>query len=397
MSDRTRSWLLNLGLVIFSIMVGYFAIELMFFRFMLPNMALNVRPHLPETADVLVQSSKLHLVPQNYIALLGDSYAEGLGDWLFTADGNEARPFHSAHVIHELTGQDVVSFGKGGAGSAEALVLRPTRIMGGSRCLIFPSIRAPTRIVIYFFEGNDINDNLSFLEKVRARYGRTDAALVDTYLEQDYGTFARWRCHLYLGDTVARMIKFAYENRPTGQHNFFPPRPAGPPGETGTNIEIAGQVFGVRSPLIGPALELHEGDIKRSVEVLERSLAWVRKYFSNVPITLVYLPSPHSVYRHVGDTAGYVYGLPHRILFDTAPTAAIGRNSNLICNLVREASLHWELGFLDARPTLRNVAARGFIHGPRDWGHFNELGYRALGEFVARNVVEDNRSGTCTD
>jgi hypothetical protein len=94
---------------------------------LLPNVQLKLRPHLPEAAGVLVQSSKAAAVPKSYVAILGDSYAEGNGDWQLSVAEDEAAAFHSAHVIHSLTGRDVVSFGRGGASSAEALVRQPAR------------------------------------------------------------------------------------------------------------------------------------------------------------------------------------------------------------------------------------------------------------------------------
>jgi len=58
----------------------YFVAEFVFFRVLLPSMPLQLRPHLPDVADVLVQNSKSSFVPHDYVALLGDSYAEGIGD-----------------------------------------------------------------------------------------------------------------------------------------------------------------------------------------------------------------------------------------------------------------------------------------------------------------------------
>src|SRR5262245_37085971 len=72
---RLKAGLINTGVVLAAVVIGYFALELVFFRLLLPNVQLNVRPYLPETAGVLVQSSKAGYVPKDYIAILGDSYA----------------------------------------------------------------------------------------------------------------------------------------------------------------------------------------------------------------------------------------------------------------------------------------------------------------------------------
>src|SRR5262249_58772548 len=99
--------------------------EAWWLRVVLPVADPSGRPQLPETPGVLAQSTKAHFVPRDYVAILGDSFAEGLGDALLAAGNNEARAFHAAHVLHDLTGRDVVSFGRGGAGRAGRRVPPP--------------------------------------------------------------------------------------------------------------------------------------------------------------------------------------------------------------------------------------------------------------------------------
>jgi len=208
---RTKQFALNLLLAVASTACAYAIIELLFFRLFLPYLSLNLMTHLPDTAGVLVQNSKSGFVPHDYVALLGDSYAEGVGDWLWQAHGNRAKPYHSANVIHEATGRDVVSFGRAGAGSAEAVVLRPARILAGSECYLFPNIEPPRDMFIYFYEGNDIDDNAGFLSSVNSMHGNTDPASIDRFLVDDYASASPWKCHTYLADTMARMGKFLFQ------------------------------------------------------------------------------------------------------------------------------------------------------------------------------------------
>ena len=186
---RLRAFLLNTLLALVSVIVGYVVLEFAVFRVLLPNVKLGIRPHLPETAEVLVQTSKAGFVPHHYIAVLGNSYAEGVGDWLFNVHGNEALPFGPVDVLHALTGRDVVSFGRGGSSSAEGFVRQPARILAGSKCWIFPSVTEPAQVFAFFYAGNDVQDNLRFLGHVRSRYGEDDAAAVDRYLAEQYARF----------------------------------------------------------------------------------------------------------------------------------------------------------------------------------------------------------------
>jgi hypothetical protein len=151
MAHRARLAIVNLLLVLASLTVAYLMCELILFRLVLPTWPPGVRTYLPETADVLVQNSKAGAVPHDYIAVLGDSYSEGVGDWLIEAGDDRSKPFHSANVIHDMMHRDVVSFGREGIGSAEALVRMPTHILEGSKCFLFPTIGDPSRLVVYFY------------------------------------------------------------------------------------------------------------------------------------------------------------------------------------------------------------------------------------------------------
>ena len=43
-------------------------------------------------------------------------------------------------------------------------------------------------------------------------------------------------------------------------------------------------------------------------------------------------------------------------------------------------------GFLDLRPVIRAGTVHEFLHGPRDFEHFNRKGYEILGKAVAERV-----------
>jgi hypothetical protein len=162
--ERVKDALGNILLVAASITICYAVAEFVFFRFMLPYMSLNILPHLPDRAAYFMQSSKSHFVPRDYIVLVGDSYAQGMGDWLYANSGDQSKPHHSANVLHDQLGTDVVSVGRAASGSAEAMVLRVTRVYDDSYCYLFPHIAEPKRMLIYFYEGNDLDDNYMLLD-----------------------------------------------------------------------------------------------------------------------------------------------------------------------------------------------------------------------------------------
>ena len=115
---------LNILLIICSILFTYLVIEFFIFRFAIRHLPLNRHVFLSSSMQVLAQSSKRGLIPQkDYIAVVGDSNAAGYGDWLMDANPSANSPFHSTHVMHQMTGKDIVSFAKSGRGSLGGIVI----------------------------------------------------------------------------------------------------------------------------------------------------------------------------------------------------------------------------------------------------------------------------------
>src|SRR4051812_47075987 len=91
--NRLRDAAVNTGLVLVAVAVTYLILEAVFFRLMLPHLPLQYRVYLPDRADFLLQISKSQYIPKNYIALVGDSYAQGMGDWLLSLGYKSSKPF----------------------------------------------------------------------------------------------------------------------------------------------------------------------------------------------------------------------------------------------------------------------------------------------------------------
>ncbi|HAX45549.1 MAG TPA: hypothetical protein DCX78_01810 [Nitrospina sp.] len=71
----------NFALALGSLSLTYLALELIV-PHILNHVPLTMYNALQTKNRLLGQSSKSSVIPQNYIALMGDSYAQGQGDWL---------------------------------------------------------------------------------------------------------------------------------------------------------------------------------------------------------------------------------------------------------------------------------------------------------------------------
>jgi len=375
---RARPALANTLLVLTSLLSTYVALEYAIFRVFLPATPLDIHSRIPELADVLTQATKSAYLPHDYVAILGDSYAEGLGDWLTQNGGKRNGPFHSAYIIRQLTERDVVSFGVRSAGSAEEIVLRPAGALPSTPCSIFPAIEPPRQMFIYFYEGNDIEDNIRFLDKVRARYGDNDDGAIDRYLVEQYAESSLLRCHGQLADMTFKLAEFLSQYYITGYSLTH----CGTWISTRNQLRV-GEAIVDAPALEGPAPHLADETIFAAMNVFARSLQWLRQRFPTTPITVIYVPSPLSVYRHVEDTVAFcsptgggpigadVAARHHLMMRDTAARMS--------------AAMH--IDFVDATPALRAAGATRVIHGPEDWDHLNRCGYEVLGKLVAARVL----------
>jgi hypothetical protein len=385
------AWVKNALLVLTSFAFTVAVIELATSLYLVRLLPLKLHAALPRGVRVLAQSSKRGVVPRDYVAILGDSYAQGSGDWLLEVDQNANPPFHSAHVLHERSGRDVVSFGASGAGSLRALVTEP---VAGLRYLDrLPLLRPgpPSDILVYFYEGNDLVDNaLDIRLRYQNRYDPArlrdrsyfrsfieQAAIAETPIGRDAAQVFPWD-DLILVRTVIRMVGA------TLLHGWPEPRPTTwTPGRV-NRAWIAGRQQAIPDGLQSPALELDDAEIELGEYVFGESLNYLRAAFPTARIGVVYLPSPLSSYRLASDEVVYQAQIDddgdgqYEDHQGTAPAALVARRSDAICAAVRAFAEREGVGFRDARLALWPQAAAQAIHGPRDWKHFNRVGHEAL-------------------
>jgi hypothetical protein len=304
-------------------------------------------------------------------------------------------------VLFEMAGRDVISFGASGASSFEGLVFFPLRLRAklAARGI---ELEPPAQIVAYFYEGNDLDDNLDLLRRhwptlaqsVAGTREVTDGlgeviAFLEALTERH-----RWRLEqplrlrdrLYLSRFAAvlygdlrRMAKHLLVGEETGA---LPPTP----------VHLGGGRLDLPEPLESPAMELSAAELERALLVFHAALALTARNFAPIPILLVYLPSPLAVYRLAAERVPIeAENGSHRVY----ASAAIERRSERICAAVAAIAAAVGVEFLDARPVLRAIARDRPVHGPGDWGHLNRTGYEALGRAIAGALNDERGDDRC--
>lgn len=384
-------------LVIGSAGLTYLAAEAAFSLVGLRYVPLRLQAQLPEDIRLFAQSSKAGVLPRNPILLLGDSYAQGYGDWLLEANPNHNGPFHSAHVIQQLSGRDVVALGVSGAGSAEGMAAFPAVAYAQADQAWYLRLPKPDVAVVYFYEGNDLNNNLTFLEH---RIANPDPSKLVEQIDRSIAAYppaltpdTGLGLHFPLYRFLVRLVRQAW-GEATGTLQGPPPEEPTIPSDLLNAVEVAGKARELPGHLQSPALELTRGEIERATLVYDRSLMFLLRLLPRTPVLVVYLPSPLSSYRLLGAEVSSQQYVP-----DTAtryPRQRVSENSDAMCQLIRSATIGRGAGFLDLRPAIRAASETAFVHGPRDFKHFNRRGMEVLGKAVAERIDWPQLQDACS-
>lgn len=392
-----RNVLLNTLVAATSILLTYLAAEAAFCLVGVCYVPLRLQVDLPEDIRVFAQSTKAGVVPRAPIVLLGDSYAQGYGDWLLEVDPNRNGRFHSGHIIHDLTGRDVINFGQSGAGSAEGIAALPAVAFARAASAWYLRLPPPRVAVIYFYEGNDLNNNLGFLKtrvtpEAGAAVARIDAAIASypAVLGGHAGAAFDFPLLRFLSRLVLRLFAEMKGAPPAEAPDQTPPAGSGQPNL----VKVAGKPVVLPANLQSPALELSGSEREEAALVFVRSLAFLRRLFPDSPVLVVYVPSPLSSYELIGpDVSVQTYMVDRPFNY---PRERVMSSSDAICDMIRAGSIGQGAGFLDARVAVRSISSKELVHGPRDFKHFNRAGMSALGRAVAEQVDQPLTQGACS-
>lgn len=360
----------------------------------------------------LMIDTKRHFLPKDYIALVGDSYAMGMGDETMARMLQRKPRFGSAPILHESTGRDVISYGQPGSGSLRGLVGNPVSGQMYIREYLDRSLEDPAWVVLYFYEGNDLSENWMYYEKTFPKFAPAEdyykPETFERYIEQvtlgknrlfmaatQPRWFDRWLFPRYVYRAVSERL---FKHKPSRRHFsgeagliYIPPERWIPRhvSKPVNRIRLGDQIVPVPDNLQGPALDLDDTQLHHALGTFDRSLAYARKRFPRSRFAVVYVPSVLTSYTFPGDSVHAQNYFGNNNLFARAEVDS--RHRKILAEVSRICSKQ-QVEFTDTTSDLRSAAAQAAIHGPSDWNHLTQAGYEVLGQSVVRQLPELQQS-----
>jgi hypothetical protein len=109
--------------------------------------------------------------------------------------------------------------------------------------------------------------------------------------------------------------------------------------------------------------------------VFEQAVLYLKNFFSRSKIRIVYVPSTLESYE-IASVEVDIQSLENRAR--RFPSTFLARRSLALRGLIRSVAQKHNLVFVDSTPFVRNASEQEFVHGPKEWRHFNRRGYEAL-------------------
>jgi hypothetical protein len=339
------------------------------------------------------------------VALLGDSYLEAIGDDF--SDG--VYSYSLAHILRDRTNWQIFQVGTSGSHLPRQLQLYQ-KALNGHYWPLFqyrsPSSR-PTRLLAFFYEGNDLDDVLS-----ASRLQSSDELSVTLPWHLRWFPLGRLihrrsdnlmqRLNAKI-DAIIALFKASQSSRSAsnsapidapafnaatcgGKSSSLSPIKVPPLGNSdfpsNSSCIIAGR------SLQAPALELKREERDQAIKATTASLSNYVAEHPNHRMCLVYLPSPATIYspdsfklwRHrVGSkslNSDYFSG-----------KAASMASREIRAELFRQLSKK-RINYIDATAELQEASKTRYLHGRDDVNHFNRYGYRVVANLLASSFLE---------
>ena len=380
----------NSVIFIVASLILYAVLEIFFFSwapYFFPEIAIR---YLNNDIGVLAQNSKAGAVPVDYIAVMGDSYAEGAGDWGDAEAGKPMARYSSAHLIQDNTQRDVITLGVSGCGSIRAMITEPFIKMGYIKKYLSSIIKDPDIALVYFYEGNDLYDNFAYFKySYPVLYSGNDIfnekifeEYINRYALENYRLWNEVNNTKYVNFLpLFTFAKTLFELKVSGkipekqwnppwqlaESSWFMGGVTPGPGRSVNIVNVDGNAVVLPDNIQGPTVGLSDEELRIAYYSFEQSLRLSMKRFPSTKYVIVYIPSVLNSYQIASETVN-VQTFENRAHIHA--TSDFIATSNSIRINIKEIAKRYGVDVIDTTDDIKAFAAHEIIHGPNDWNHF---------------------------
>jgi len=321
---------------------------------------------------------------KNYTAILGDSYAFGQGDgWLEMEKENK---YSTPHYLNELDGKNYINFGLPGGRSVTSFREFFFRYNKIQNSLFLPKIDQPNKMIFFFYEGNDIIDNIKFFKK-----GGINTNDINKFVETEIENFSYYEnreFNIYFPTIntskkllLDKFIHYIYVPHIYPIRSKLRKKKEEKLGILKTNKIINnyiifnnGKTKNYDGYLDNPGYLLNKNEINTSINIFFSCIKYFKKEFPNTEIEILYIPS-----------ATTIYDWKNSLLMRGTDKEYIeldkhfrDKHHSYIIKKFKILSIKNNIKFFNSTEKLKKIAQKEYLHGNLDSQHFNLLGYKTL-------------------
>ena len=321
---------------------------------------------------------------KNYTAILGDSYAFGEGDgWL---EIEKDYKYSTPHYLNKLNGENYINFGLPGGRSVTSFrefFFRYNKILSSK---FLPKIDQPKKMIFFFYEGNDIIDNITYFKK-----RKLDTDDINKFVKAEIENFNYYNNrHFNIYFPVINSTKNALLDKFI-HYIYIPyiyPIRSKFNKRIKNNLKImesknrflnyitfeGGKTRAFDSNVENPGYFLSKNEINTSINIFFSFIFYFKKKFPNTEIEILYIPSASTIYEWSNNL---IVKVPDKEYIEINH-----QNRNEFYNYIIEnfkiLSKKRNIKFFNSTEQLKKIAQKEPLHGNLDDMHFNLLGYQTL-------------------
>jgi hypothetical protein len=350
----------------------------------------------------LLQTSKAGVVPENYTAIFGDSYGFGEGDYFLERQLDINPKFNTTHFLREKIGGDFVSFAIPGSSNLTGWIEDPISSMNYINATFFHHIESPEKILLFFYEGNDVQENYTDLQERYIVNGYDINKLSDSEYFSNFiqngllntnqinikSRSMSFKDNIFFFDYAFNAIKKREE---FAEAKEYIKNLKNPPKSI--NVAVINNIpVLLPDGLSAPPIEMTESEAGRSLVFLNAIARYVRWKYKDSELDVIYIPSMLVSYRFSSDKVNF-YNPGYQNIVDSSK---VYRSSNDLCKKIQLISEKNNMNFYDTRPGIFKMGQVKMLHGPFDINHFNLDGYKVLSDEIFNFIGLLDKSPTKT-